>query len=409
MRKMLGLLLSCFIVLTGCNQAQKGSDRSLEIFHYKETITSGLDKIASAYMSTHSDVKISTQVLGTDYNTVLKTKDSAGKLPDIFAASTPGEKALTPYIRGGKIADVSSLSIIKKLPEGVKESITFSDGKIYVIPLLNTARGIIYNEELLKKAGITEFPKTLQEMEFVCQKLKQAGITPFAGAGKEGWTLGSTIFQPGHEVFASPTFSAQRDNKEISFANDMLPIFGFIDLYLENVQEKFLDTDYIGSVELYSLEQAAMIVQGPWVINTVEELNKEVANQSRMGAIPFKETDNRLYYDFDAYFCVSSQADLEIVEEFFNYIVEGEGKAIFQEEIKAINPYGIKYEMNKVDRDIDRYVSEGNTISDTQYINMPDGFWNVFAIGMQEYATGKISQEEMLIQFDKEWDAMTEE
>ncbi len=406
MRKFVGILIM-IVVLTGCSGNHKQNDKTvIEIFHYKESMVTGLNSIGEAFMKEHKDVEIKTQMLATDYNAELKTKEISGRLPDLFA-STPGEKALKPYIDSQSIVSVSNLDIISKLSKDIRESITFSDGEIYVVPLLNTVRGIIYNERLFKEAGLMEFPKTLSEMKTACKAFKDSGITPFACAGKDGWTLGSTIFQPGHEVFSPEDFYKKRDEKTMSFVDTSMPVFDFIDLYFDHVQEDFMNTDYIGSIELYALEEAAMIVQGPWAMTLISELNEELVDVSRMGAIPFKESDNKLYYDYDAYFSVSFNADLDLINDFFNFIVDGKGRDIFSKEIRAINPYNIEFDMTKVDMDINRYLSEGMIISDTQYINMPEGFWDTFASGMQQYAMGQVSKEEMLLQFDQSWDDLT--
>ncbi len=49
--------------------------------------------------------------------------------------------------------------------------------------------GLIYNIELFEKAGITELPDTMDELEAACEKLSAAGITPFALAAKETWSF----------------------------------------------------------------------------------------------------------------------------------------------------------------------------------------------------------------------------
>lgn len=402
------IVLVFSILVVGCSNGDKQSskDKSMRILFYKQEIVEGMNEMAKLFMEQNPNVSIENEMIGTEYNAVLKTKDTAGKLPQVFAASTPGERALKPYIDAGKIIDVSNFNIIQQLPKDYRDSITFSDGNIYVIPFLTTARGIIFNEKLFEKAGISEFPKTLDEMKVACQKLKAVDVIPFACGAKDGWTLGSLIFQPGQEVFSTQDWIEKRNNGEASFKDNALLVFDFIDLFLENVQEKPLDTDYIGSVELYATEQAAMIIQGPWVIDIIAELDDNVANQSRMAAIPFTNNENKLYFDYDLYFCVSSEADVELVNQYFDFMINGEGRKVFKSHIKSINPYGIEYETRQVEKDILKAVEAGETIENTQYINMPDGFWQTLAIGMQEYVSGKLTKEQVLEKFDRDWDNM---
>ncbi|MDD6221751.1 MAG: ABC transporter substrate-binding protein [Lachnospiraceae bacterium] len=53
-----------------------------------------------------------------------------------------------------------------------------SDGKLYEIPYQMRANLWLYNKDLFDKAGVTEVPQTWDEFLNVCQKLKDAGITP---------------------------------------------------------------------------------------------------------------------------------------------------------------------------------------------------------------------------------------
>ncbi len=383
---------------------EKAEKVTLELFHYKETIVDGMNELAEAYMAKNPNVKINNEMLSTEYNTVLKSRDSAGNLPDIWAASSPGEKALKPYIDAGKIYPVNDLKVIKQLTDDVTESLTFSDGNIYTIPLLNTARGLIYNTKLFEQAGIDEFPSTFSEMEAAVEKLKAEGIIPFAAAGKDGWTLGSLVFQCGAELYAKNNFADRMWAGEASH-DEMMEIFNFIDLFKANTQPKPMDADYMSSVALYAQEKAAMIIQGPWAMPAVADLAPEVVEVSRMEGIPYTEDAdvNKLYFDYDTYFCVSTEENMDAVDDYFDFIINREGREIFKEKIKAINPYGIEFEANPVVASINEHVQNNNTVGDTLYVNAPDGWWQTQAIVMQEYMGGQINKAEMMQKLDDEW------
>jgi len=389
---------------------EKAEKVTLELFHYKETIVDGMNELAEAYMAKNPNVKINSEMLSTEYNTVLKSRDSAGNLPDIWAASSPGEKALKPYIEAGKIYPVNDLKVVKQLTEEVAESVTFSDGNIYTIPLLNTARGVIYNTKLFEQAGIDKFPATFSEMEAAVEKLKAEGIIPFAAAGKDGWTLGSLVFQCGAELYAKNNFADRMWAGKASH-DEMMGIFNFIDLFKANTQAKPMDADYMSSVALYAQEKAAMLIQGPWAMPAVADLAPEVVEVSRMEGIPYTEDAgvNKLYFDYDIYFCVSTEEDMDTVDDFFDFIINGEGREIFKEKIKAINPYGIEFEANPVVASINEHVQNNNTVGDTLYVNAPDGWWQTQAIVMQEYMGGQISKAEMMQKLDAEWRKVAEQ
>lgn len=148
-----------------------------------------------------------------------------------------------------------------------------------------------------------------------------------------------------------------------------------------------------------------MIIQGPWAIPAVADLAPEVVEVSRMEGIPYTEDAdvNKLYFDYDTYFCVSTEENMDTVHDYFDFIINGEGREIFKEKIKAINPYGIEFEANPVVASINEHVQNNNTVGDTLYVNAPDGWWQTQAIVMQEYMGGQINKSEMIQKLDDEW------
>jgi multiple sugar transport system substrate-binding protein len=69
-----------------------------------------------------------------------------------------------------------------------KEASTFN-GKQYAAPTVYYSWGMFYRKDLFQKAGIATEPKTWDEFLSDAKKLKAAGITPIAVAGRDAWTL----------------------------------------------------------------------------------------------------------------------------------------------------------------------------------------------------------------------------
>jgi multiple sugar transport system substrate-binding protein len=62
-------------------------------------------------------------------------------------------------------------------------------GKQYAAPTVYYSWGMFYRKDLFQKVGINGEPKTWDQFLEDCKKLKAAGITPIAVAGRDSWTL----------------------------------------------------------------------------------------------------------------------------------------------------------------------------------------------------------------------------
>jgi N-acetylglucosamine transport system substrate-binding protein len=63
----------------------------------------------------------------------------------------------------------------------------FIQGKPYIMPYTSETYGLWYNAKLFQKSGWTP-PRNFTEFTALCERIKAAGITPFAYAGKNGPT-----------------------------------------------------------------------------------------------------------------------------------------------------------------------------------------------------------------------------
>jgi raffinose/stachyose/melibiose transport system substrate-binding protein len=410
MKKVLAILALVCMSMTLMAQGQKDETaaperQTLSMFEYiGETATEAFTMMGEAFESENPQIDFTLETIKTEYNTVLKAKDAAGKLPDIFQASSPGEPALTPYLNAGKLQPITDFAAIRRLSSDMQDSLRFSDGEIYIFPMTTTARGLIYNTEIFKEIGYDSFPNTLDGLAEACVKLQAAGYIPFASGAADGWTVGSLVYQCGHEIFASKDF-ASRMTAGTASHKEIKEIFGFIDLFRDNSQKNYMSSDYSNSISLYAQQKAAMIVQGPWATDAIAELAPEVVDISRMTGIPYTNdaSRNKLYLDYNGYFVVSSTADTQVADDFLDFVVAGSGREIFASTLKQINPFGISFEANAVFQSIFEEVNADNAFSEIQYMNAPDGWWQNQALIMQEYLMGALTQDQMLQRLDAEW------
>ena len=98
---------------------------------------------------------------------------------------------MEPFVKAGLFEDVSDVWQANGLDEQLKSasaSMTI-DGKKWGVPYTYYQWGIYYRADIFKDKGI-EPPKTWAELLAACEKLKAAGITPFAIGTKALWPTG---------------------------------------------------------------------------------------------------------------------------------------------------------------------------------------------------------------------------
>ncbi|WP_199550608.1 extracellular solute-binding protein [Streptomyces sp. N35] len=142
---------------------------------------------AKAFEAENPDVRIKLVTLENDaYKSKLTAQTSSGKLPDIF--HTWGGGVLQQQVDAGLVEDLTATyepMAGTLVPAAVKPYQL--DGKTYGLPFDIGAVGFWYNKALFKKAKIEAPPATWADYLDAVEKLKSAGITPIALAGKEKW------------------------------------------------------------------------------------------------------------------------------------------------------------------------------------------------------------------------------
>ncbi|WP_084960134.1 ABC transporter substrate-binding protein [Thermoactinospora rubra] len=174
---------------------------------------------------------------GDKAKALLKTKLDGNQPPDTFQGHAGAE--LQGYIQDGKLEELNFLYDELKLrdvfPSQLVEQISV-DGKIYSVPVnIHRSNVMWFNPNVLKEAGITAPPKTLDEFIAALEKVKGTGKIPLS-IGSE-WTvthllesvlLGSmgtdaynALFKPGAN-WASPEVKTalEKFNTIMSYAGD---------------------------------------------------------------------------------------------------------------------------------------------------------------------------------------------
>lgn len=183
------------VLLGACGDDDAGSGgngkATIDWWHISNTdpMLSVWSGLANDYMSAHPDVTIKITPLENEaFKAKLTTVTQSGKAPSMF--SSWGGGVLKQQVDAGLARDftddiASWVGNISPVPLKYYQV----NGKQYALPFDNGMVGFWYNKELFGRAGIDAPPQTWGELLDDVRKLKAAGITPIALAGKEKWPL----------------------------------------------------------------------------------------------------------------------------------------------------------------------------------------------------------------------------
>ena len=123
-----------------------------------------------------------------NYKQQLVVAMSSGQAPNMYIHWGGGPMA--EYYKSGFANDITDMYAKYDHPDFVDAAVAQStyDGKMLAIPFGGLSGcDIFYNKTIFKENGL-EVPKTIDELETVCAKLKEKGIVPFSLANASKWT-----------------------------------------------------------------------------------------------------------------------------------------------------------------------------------------------------------------------------
>jgi multiple sugar transport system substrate-binding protein len=291
-----------------------------------------------AYNATNTDnIEVEMKVMADNYNQSLEVAFASNQAPDIFKVND-----FQVYVSKGYLAPLDDLlgaEFLAQFEGTLNEKVTNIDGKVYSLPNTGQFWRLLYNVDLMEKAGYSEPPKTLDEMVDAAKKItemgKAEGIYGFAsnfknGSGftRPGFASGSESSETSHEGFNYQTgefdFSMYRDVvealRQIKVDGSLIP--GAESLDIDPLRAQFAQGK-IGMYINHSGEPSVYNSQFPtdinWSTTMVPTKDGEIKGASWVAA--------------GAYIGINAKSDKqEAAAKFFKYLYSLELRKEYQEQ-----------------------------------------------------------------------------
>lgn len=294
----LAAILSLFMVFSVFATGQKEAEASsLDGLHGTLSVAtncedptfSAVNEIANRFMEENPGVEVEYVSYTKDYENLMKAKMAANDLPDVFATHGWGVKRYSEYLM-----PLNELSFAKRFTESILNVIKTPAGNIVTMPVTAELSGIIYNKDILKKAGWDHAPRTWDEFLQSCEDVKALGVVPIYIAGKD------TRSQANLMDVAAPTFLTTYKNDDQSQAlydgtfdwDKWSRVAGFLktlsDRGFLNVDANTADPIYRGEKLAYG--EAMYVFQNQAQIASAWDINPD-ANLSMMPVPVYHEED----------------------------------------------------------------------------------------------------------------------
>ncbi|OON88331.1 ABC transporter substrate-binding protein [Oribacterium sp. C9] len=385
---------------------------TIKLFNGKAEVEEQIQRLAQKYKEqTGITVEVESAKSGVDVQATLKAYYLSDKMPDIFVCEASSFSNWE-----GLLEDMSDQAWTKDTEAEYVDKLYGTIG----FPYATEAIGLIYNADILSKAGIDaselktpdQVRKAFQDLD---AKKAQLGLTAVVGYCAEdknlSWSTGNHIF--GNYIDAgldrSDTTYIDMINNDHALDQDrMLKFSKFIGLLQEYSDPALLlDGTYDDQVRNFASGKYAFVTQGSWIgaVMTGADVSEyDAAGKFEVGMMPyvFDEGIDTILTNPPSWWAVLKEGNSEASKAFLEWCAEDDGQKILVEDAGFVSPFAsCKYvAADPFAHVVSNYIAEGKT-SNWHWMNMKEGIAaNALGPVFHSYAAGEMSADSFASEVD---------
>jgi raffinose/stachyose/melibiose transport system substrate-binding protein len=214
-----------------------------------------------------------------------------------------------------------------------------TDGKTYAVPFASQTMLVIYNKDLFDANGIAE-PQTWDELMAAADKLKAAGVMPFANGTATAWQNESTFHALTASIFGRGFYEDLAAGKtDFNDPRYIEALAKYDEITKKYFPEGFVGLDYPSAQQLFISGMAGMFAGGSFELAAFEAQNPNL-HMGIFAAPGLKAEDEKLasiYYD-GGYAVNAASKNPEAALKFANFLASHEFGQAFANGLKNISP-----------------------------------------------------------------------
>ncbi|WP_223622323.1 extracellular solute-binding protein [Microbacterium sp. EST19A] len=279
-----------------------------------------------------------------DLDGKLQTALNSGDAPDIFLQRGGGKMAA--MVKAGQLKDLTDAidgPAADEIPDAAYSASSLDD-KIYAMPVAVLPGGLFYSQDLFDRAGITETPTTIDELETATEALKAAGVEPIALGAKDAWPAAHWYYWFALRECSSDTLAQAAD--EMNFddecwirAGEDLQDFAATEPFNSGFLTTTAQQGAASSAGLIANHQAAMELMGAWNPGVIGSLTPDQKPLADLSWFPFPEVEGgegepgSMMGGVDGYSCSVDAPDACV--DFLNFLGTSEVQTAYYKAFNA--------------------------------------------------------------------------
>ncbi len=358
MKKFLCLLLTAIMLMSAASFALADDVAEIEfLYHKSETAAiQAMQKVIDQFNAENPGIKVNFVQI-PDAATVLQSRATEGKLPDMFGITTSTTYEL--MFKSGLIMDLTGKEFLNNV-EPSTLALSACEGKIYRMPYSLSCYGLYVRTDIFEQQGI-ELPETWEDLMAACEKLQAAGIYGFGLPDKD------MVYQRMERMMSM--LADNDDEFKAIAAGELAPhdskvLKGYAEASLDSAKYTNPDSKGAGYDESYQLflnDGAAMTINGQWSLGTLPGFKPDLPVAMIPLPNPLGEKSN-VIVSIDTSFCISANTKYpEACLKFMEYLSKTDVAQVYTDIEGSPNVIkGVVYSVKELEK-INAAMAAGHT------------------------------------------------